>query len=76
MRGSHLQVKGHVEYDGRRLDQPQLAGKWDARLAAVFAGGAEQLLWAKHPPHEHPSRCICIAFIRHVLATPCIRPWW
>lgn len=52
------QVKGHVEYDGRRLDEPQLSGKWDAALKAVYKGGVEQLLWAKSPPHEHPSRCM------------------
>ncbi len=51
------QVKGHVEYDGRRLDQPQLAGKWDEALSAVSASGAQQLLWARNPPHDHPSRC-------------------
>ena len=52
------QVKGHVERGGRKLDQPQLCGKWDAALRAVYAGNAEQLLWAKSPPHEHPSRCM------------------
>ena len=46
-----------MEYDGRKLDQPQLAGKWDESLSAMYASGAEQALWTRNPPHAHPSRC-------------------
>lgn len=51
-----MQVKGHVEAGGSKLDYPRLHGKWDAALMATFDDGSEQLLWQKNPPHKHPSR--------------------
>lgn len=67
-----LQVRGHIEVEGKKQEFPQLHGKWDGALWARAADGSEQLLWQKNPPHEHPSRSACCSVMGSIHPRPII----
>ncbi len=52
----HLQIKGHLEQDGKKLDTPVFHGKWDQELYASLADGSERLLWKVNPPPKEENR--------------------
>lgn len=62
-----LQVKGHLERDGVKLDAPRVQGKWDDAMYAELADGSQQLLWKISPMPANPTRCP----IRQTLSEPC-----
>ena len=47
--GMHVQIHGHLEKDGEKLDKPTFHGKWDEALYADLADGSERLLWKVNP---------------------------
>lgn len=42
---AYTQVKGHLEQDGRKLQEPTFSGKWSESLSATAADGAQRQLW-------------------------------
>ena len=47
--GMRVQIHGHLEKDGKKLDKPAFHGKWDEALYADLADGSQRLLWQVNP---------------------------
>ena len=47
-----LQVHGHLERQGKRVDGITLSGAWDGQLWAGYADGSRKLLWKANPPYQ------------------------
>ncbi len=52
-----VQVMGHIEKDGVRLQRPVIRGNWDAELVADLADGTQKTLFRINPPPAEPDRC-------------------
>ena len=51
-----MQVVGHIERDGVRLQKPVIRGQWDAELVADLADGSQRTLFRINPPPAEPNR--------------------
>ena len=52
-----MQVMGHFEQKGQKVEGMTISGKWDEGLTAEFPDGSTRQLWKANPPHQHPSTC-------------------
>lgn len=46
-----LQVHGHLERQGKRVDGITISGCWDGQLVAGYADGTRKLLWKANPSY-------------------------
>lgn len=46
---AYTQVKGHLEQDGKKLQEPTFGGKWSEVLYAAAVDGTQRQLWQVNP---------------------------
>jgi hypothetical protein len=51
-----MQIVGHIERDGVRLEKPTISGRWDRALVADLEDGSQLVIFKINDPPRKPNR--------------------